>query len=54
MKEDDKINPMTVEEAARLLADMLKAVQDTPNDTKLGRKIRKKVLDFAVNKYNIK
>ena len=50
MKKQD-VKPMTVEEMIDLFREMLKTVHETSNDTKLGRKIRKTVIDFGIKKY---
>ena len=53
MKKED-VKPMTPEEMHSLFMDMMKIISDTPNDTKMGRKIRKTVIEFGKKKYNIK
>jgi len=54
MNNIEDIKPMTVEEMIDLFREMLKVVHENSNDTKLGRKIRKTVIDFGIKKYNIK
>jgi len=49
----EKIKPLSAEEKHTLLNGMLKLVHETPNDTKLGRKIRKLIIEFGVKKYNL-
>jgi hypothetical protein len=50
----EKVNAMTIEEAINLLTSILKTVSETNSDTKLGKKVRKQVVDFGMSKYKIK
>ena len=54
MIKKEHVQPMTPEEMHDLFTGMMKLIHDTPNDTKLGRKIRKLIIDFGMKKYNIK
>ena len=51
MKKQD-VKPMTPDEMYNLFNGMMKLIYETPNDTKLGRKIRKLIIEFGKKKYS--